>query len=103
MQWHENTIKTYIRSSNSVVCSQELFSKETKEIKEILLINGYSELIKRAFNQESKCLKNNIIYSPEKCPLWLVLPYKGLQSTYFERTTKQITKKAYYSVKPRVI
>ena len=44
-------------------------SKETKEIKEILLINGYSKLIKRVFNQESKRLKNNIIYSPEKCPL----------------------------------
>ena len=66
--------------------------------------NGYPDkLIKKSFNQESKRLKNNLIYGPEKCLLALVLPYIGSQSKSFERTIRRITEKAYYSVKPRVI
>ena len=76
----------------------------TKEIKEILLKNGYPHtLIERIFNQEPNSLKNNIIYGPEKCPLALILPCIDSQSTSFERTIRRITEKACYSVKPSVI
>ena len=77
-------IKTLYHRAKKI-CSLELFLNETKEIKEILLKNGYPDtVIERVFNQESKRLKNNIIYDPEKCSLALVLPYIALQSTSFE-------------------
>ena len=95
-------IKTFYHRAK--ICSLELFLKETKEIKQILLKNSYPDtVIKRFFNQESKRLKNNIIYCSKKCPSALVLPYISSQSTYFEKTIRRITQKAYYSVKPRVI
>ena len=59
-------------------------------------------LVERVFNQESKRLKNKIIYGPEKCPLALVLPYIGSQYASFERAITRIKEKAYYSVKQLV-
>ena len=81
-----------------------MFSKETKEIKQIMLKNDNPDtLVERVFNQESKSLKTNIVYGPEKCPIALVSPYIGSQSTSFERAIRRITEKVYHSVKPPVI
>ena len=96
-------IKT-LYSRAQKICSPEYLSDEINNIKSILKLNGYPEmLVNRVIKSQST--NSNIVkpYGPDKCPILLKLPYIGVESKLIEKKIVDITSKTYHAVNPRVL
>ena len=74
------------------ICSPEKLPSELDKIKFILLTNGYPELVIKSFIV-MKMMKMKLFHAlpkfgPEKCPVYLRLPWLGSVSTRFEKQVK---------------
>ena len=70
------------------ICSPERLPSELDKIKSILLTNGYPEHVIKSF-MAVKMKQFHVLpkFGPEKCPVYLRLPWLGSVSTRFEKAS----------------
>ena len=86
------------------ICSPERLPSELDKIKFILLTNGYPEhVIKSFMAMKMKQFHALPEFGPEKCPVYLRLPWLGSVSTRFEKQVKSAVKQCFTAVEPRVV
>ena len=96
-------IKTLFNKTKKIFFP-EVFEIELNVIKEMLIKNGYpNPLIDKVFKTEISRLNYIKPFGPEKCPVLLIFPYAGENSTQIERNIKNLTEKVYCAAKPRAI
>ena len=87
-----------------MICSKSKLEQELGKIRSILLENGYPEhAINSAFKQKLQQLNSNPVYTVEKCPVYLYIPWIGNVSMKFEKQITSAVKRCFFSVEPRVI
>ena len=98
-----NLIKTLCHRAMSI-CSPSTLDDELNTITNILVDNGYPEnLIVKTIKFHRQRMMEPRAIGPAKCPVTIKLPYVGLASTKVEKDIREMTKKCYYSVDPRII
>ena len=86
------------------ICSPERLPSELDKIKSTLLTNGYPEhVIKSFMAMKMKQFHALPKFGPEKCPVYLRLPWLGSVSTRFEKQVKFAVKQCFSAVEPRVV
>ena len=86
------------------ICSPERLQSELDKIKSILLDNGYPEYIINSYmTKKSQQFHNSLKFCPEKCPVYLHLPWLGLVSNRFEKQITSSVKHCYLTVEPHVV
>ena len=86
------------------ICSPERLPSELDKIKSILLTYGYPEhVIKSFMAMKMKQFHALPKFEPEKCPVYLRLPWLGSVSTRFEKQVKSAVKQCFSAVEPRVV
>ena len=87
-----------------MICSKSKLEQELGKIRSILLENGYPEhAINSAFKRKLQQLNSNPVYTVEKCPVYLHIPWIGNVSMKFEKQITSAVKRCFFSVEPRVI
>ena len=85
------------------ICSPEWLPSELGKIKFILQTTGYSEHVIKLFKAKKiKQFQALPEFGPEKCPVYLRLPWLGSVSTRFEKHVKSAVKQCFSAVEPRV-
>ena len=87
-----------------MICTKRRLNGEIERIKKILLDNGYSKnvintQITKKFAQFST-LKQ---FGPEKCPVYLMVPWIGKPFTNLEKEVKTAVESCYGSVNTRLV
>jgi len=91
-KWKTNLISTLTHRTLSI-CSPEKLQDELDIITSILLNNGYPEHdIKTSISKKNQQFNAPVKFGPEKCPVYLRLPYIGSTSTKFEKQIKTAIK-----------
>ena len=86
------------------ICSPERLPSELDKIKFILLTNEYFEhIIKSFMAMKMKQFHDLPKFGPEKCPVYLRLPWLGSVSTRFEKQVKSAVEQCFSAVEPRVV
>ena len=86
------------------ICSAERLPLELDKIKFILQTNGYpGHVIKSLMAKKMKQFHTLAKFGPEKCPVYLRLPWFGTVPTRFERQVKSAVKQCFSAVEPRVV
>ena len=86
------------------IYSPERLPSELDKIKFILLTNGYPKhVIKSFMAMKMKQFHALPKFGPEKCPVYLRLPWLGSVSTRFEKQVKSAVKQCFSAVEPRVV
>ena len=86
------------------ICSPERLPSKLDKIKFILLTNGFPEhVIKSFISMKMKQFHALPKVGPEKCPVYLRLPWLGSVSTRFEKQVKSAVKQCFSAVEPRVV
>ena len=87
-----------------MICSEPKLNLELAKIKSTLINNGHPE------DLISACFRNKIVgfsadekIGPQKCPVYLKLPYIGNVSMRFEKQIKKAITKCYATVSPRLV
>ena len=87
-----------------MICSKSKLDPELGKIYSILLENVYPEhAINSAFKRKLQQLNSNPVYTLEKCPVYLHIPWIGNVSMKFEKQITSAVKRCFFSVEPRVI
>ena len=61
-----------------MICSKTKFSSELDKIKELLIENGYpADVLLYCINQKLANFAAEKAFGPEKCPIYLKLPWIG--------------------------
>ena len=98
-----NLISTLTHRALSI-CSPERLQSELDQIKSILLANGYPEnSINSSIAKKTKQFYALPTLGPEKCPVYLRLPWLGFVSIRFEKQVKSAIQQCYFAVQPRVV
>ena len=91
-------------NANYCICSPEQFQLELDKIKSILLDNGYPEYIINSYmTKKNQQFHTPPKFDPEKCPVYLHLPWLGLVSNQFEKQVTSSVKHCYLTVEPHVV
>jgi hypothetical protein len=86
------------------ICSPTKLEHEIENISTIFLNRGYPELIiKRTIKRTIEMKERPTPFGPDKCPVYLRLPYIGHVSKRFEKQVTDIVGKAFGSVRLRVM
>ena len=86
------------------ICSPKRLPSELDKIKFILLSNGYPELVIKSFMaMKMKQFHALPKFGPEKCTVYLRLPWIGSVSTRFEKQVKSAVKQCFFAVVPHVV
>ena len=86
------------------ICSPERLPLELDKIKFILQNNGYLEhVIKSFMAMKMKQFYALPKFGPEKCPVYLRLPWLGSVFNRFEKQVKFAVKQCFSTVEPRVV
>ena len=91
-----------------ICSSNEIFKKEVKIVKDILLCNSFScnyinRLIKRFLNQKECSEVKQQEFGPERKSLFLSLPYCGVNSNKLKRQVERIVCKIAPWSKPNIV
>ena len=98
-----NLINTLVHRA-LMICSEPKLNLELAEIKSTLINNGYPEdLISACFRNKIAGFSADKKIGPQKCPVYLKLPYIGNVSLRFERQIKTAITKCYATVSPRLV
>ena len=98
-----NLILTLIHLALAI-CSPERLPSELDDVKYILLTNGYPEHVIKSFMvMKMKQFHALLKFGPEKCPIYLRLPWLGFVFTRFEKQVKSAVKQCFSAVEPRVV
>ena len=87
-----------------MICTKSKLKKEIKQVKNILLDNGYPELI--IDSSISKKIAQFFMpkrFGPEKCPIYLRVPWIGKASISLDKNVKMAVESCYGSVTTRVV
>ena len=77
---------------------------ELDKIKVILQTNGYPEHVIKLFMAKTMKQYHALPkFRPERCPVYLLLPWLGSVSTRFEKPVKSAVKLCFSAVEPRVV
>ena len=86
------------------ICSASTLQQELNTIRTILAGNGYPEyLINSRITKTIFRFKQLTKEGPQKCPVYLKLPWIGDSSSHFERKIKMSINDCFGSVQPRII
>ena len=96
-------IKTLVHRA-LMICSKTKLTSELDTIKRILIENGYpDDIISKCFKQKIASFISDKHFGPEKCPVYLKLPWIGDVSLKFENQIKKAINFCYSAVNPRVV
>ena len=74
------------------------------KIKQLLIENGYpADVLLSCINQKLANFAAEKTFGPEKCPVYLKLPWIGNVSSKFENQINKAITSCFYAVKPRVV
>ena len=98
-----NLISTLVHQA-LMICTKSKLNAEIKHIKNILLDNGYPESIIDC-NISKKIAQFSMPkrFGPEKCPVYLRVPWIGKASTGLDKNVKTAVESCYGSVTTRVV
>ena len=87
-----------------VICSKSKLQQELDSIRSILRQNGYPEvIINSTISKKIARFHQPVKEGPQKCPVYLKLPWIGNMSLKFEKQVKSNVKNCFSAVEPRVI
>ena len=87
-----------------MICSKTKLGSELDKIKQLLNENGYPEdVITACFKEKLANFTSEKPFGPEKCPVFLKLPWIGNVSSKFEKQINKAITCCFYTVKPRVV
>ena len=86
------------------ICSKNLLQQELENIRVILRDNDYPEsIIDRGISNKLARFQSLLKFGPNKCPVYLKLPWIGNISLKFENKIKFFDKHCFRAVEPRVL
>ena len=83
-----------------MICTKRRLSEEIERIKKILLDNGYPKNVINAQIAKFSTLKR---FGPEKCPVYLRVPWISKPSTNLEKEVKTSVESCYGCVNTRLV
>ena len=87
-----------------MICSKTKLGSELDKIKQLLIENGYpTDVLLSCINQKVANFAAEKTFGPEKCPVYLKLPWIGNVSSKFENQINKAITSCFYAVKPRVV
>ena len=96
-------IKTLVHRA-LMICSKTKLGSELDKIKQMLIENGYpADVLLSCINQKLANVAAEKTFGPEKCPVYLKLPWIGTVSSKFENQINKAITSCFYAVKPRVV
>ena len=96
-------IKTLIHRA-LMICSKTKLGPELDKIKQLPIENGYpADVLLSCINQKLANFAAEKTFDPEKCQVYLKLPWIGNVSSKFENQFSKAITSCYYVVKPRVV
>ena len=87
-----------------MICSKTTLGSELDRVKQLLIENGYPDDVLISCSKQK--LANFAVENPcgpEKCPVYLKLPWIGNVSSRSENQIKKAITSFFYAVKPRVV
>ena len=98
-----NLIETLVHRA-LMICSKSKLQHELENISSILQNNGYPEsIIQSIISKKIALFNRKPKEGPQKCPVYLKLPWIGKISLNFEKQTKIAINRCYQAVEPRII
>ena len=87
-----------------MICSKTKLGSEFDETKQMLIDNGYpADVLLYCINQNLANSASEKAFGPEKCTVYLKLPWIGNVSSKFENQISKAITSYFYAVKPRVV
>ena len=84
------------------ICSSSKLQQELDFLKSIFSRNGYPDDVLTRIMAERQTVVSNQ-YGPERCPVYLLLPWKGMSSSKVEWAVRKAVQSAYGAVKVNVV
>ena len=98
-----NLIKTLVHRA-LMICSKTRLDSELGTIKQLLIDNGYPEdVLVSCIKEKLANISSEKQFGPEKCPVYLKLPWIGNVSSKFENQISKAITSCSYAVKPRAV
>ena len=95
-----NLIKTLVHRA-LMICSKTKLDSELDTIKQLLIENGYPEdVLVSCIKEKLATISSEKRFGPEKCPVYLKLPWIGNVSSKFENQIHKAITSCFYAVKP---
>ena len=86
------------------ICSKTKLGPELNKIKQLLIQNGYpADVLLSCINQKLANFAVEKTFGPEKCPVYLKLPWIGNALSKFENPISKAITSCYYAVIHRVV
>ena len=87
-----------------MICSKTKLGSELDKIQQLLIENGYpADVLLSCINQKVANFPAEKTFGPEKCPVYLKLPWIGNVSSKFENQINKAITLCFYAVKPHVV
>ena len=87
-----------------MICSKTKWGSELDKIEQLFNENGYpTDVLLSCINQKLSNFAAEKTLGPEKCPVYLKLPWIGNESSKFENQNSKAITSCFYDVKPRVV
>ena len=87
-----------------IICSKTKLGPELDKITQLLIENGYTaDVLLSCINQTLANFPAEKAFGPEKCPVYLKLPWIGKVSSKYENQISKAITSCYYAVKSRVV
>ena len=96
-------IKTLV-SRALTICSKTKLDSELEKLKQLFIENGYpADVLLFCMNQKLANFAAEKTFGPDKCPVYLKLPWIGYASSKFENQISKAITSCFCAVKPRVV
>ena len=87
-----------------MICSKSKLHAELEKLKTIFLDNGYPEDVILSYTKEKIASFSAVQkFGPQKCPVYLKLPWIGNTSLRFESQIRQAVTNCFFAVNPRIV
>ena len=98
-----NLVKTLVHRA-LMICSKSKLHAELEKLKTIFLDNGYPEDVILSYTKEKIASFSAVQkFGPQKCPVYLKLPWIGNTSLRFESQIRQAITNCFFAVNPRIV
>ena len=104
VRFARNKGKSALSKRLQMICSKSKLDSELEKLTKIILENGYPEDIISVYIKEKiGNFSADVKFGPQKCPIYLKLPWISDSSLSFESQIKQAITNCFFAVKPRVV
>ena len=87
-----------------MICSKTKLDSELGTIKQLLIDNGHPEdVLVSCIKEKLANISSEKQFGPEKCPVYLKLPWIGNVSSKFENQINKAIIYCFYAVEPRAV